>query len=174
MIKLMLPLRVQVSTDRKKYKKVKGKRVENTHYGKPNYFQCNLNDYRNAHFRTLSKAKKEYSMLVADAVDMWRWSLIADYRPGTVRDGWELGKPYWDTPVFNVANRELYLYMPTKRVVDVNNVCTIVDKFAADALTKLGLWLDDDYIHAPRSVFDWGGIDKDNPRVEYIITERTK
>lgn len=63
------------------------------------------------------------------------------------------------------------LFPRTKRLCDVNNVCSAVDKFFSDALVELGKLQDDNYLFLPRVVSEFGGVDKDNPRVEITIKE---
>lgn len=115
-------------------------------------FRLNLNEYRNAHYRTLNKAKKDY-----------HWEVLA-LLPVTAKGAY-IGKE---------VVVEYTLYQPTNRLCDVANICSIVDKFACDALTQCGVW-DDDNINTVKAViYSWGGVDKDNPRCEMEIKELEK
>ncbi len=124
-MKLSLPLSVQISRDKK--------------------FILNLNNYRNAHFQGLSKAKKLYVEQVFLAIGKQR-------------------------PCFNGGCQITYtLYQPTNRRVDISNPLSIVDKFACDALVELGVLPDDSNKYVQSVSFQWGGVDKNNPRCEMEI-----
>ena len=66
---------------------------------------------------------------------------------------------------------EYKVFFKTKRVTDVANVCSVVDKFFSDTLVSSGVVEDDNYLFLKKVVYEFGGIDKDNPRVEATITE---
>ncbi len=109
-------------------------------------FSLNLNVYRNAHFRTLSKAKKVYAELLAEQIKK-------------------------SVPMAKV-HIHYTLFMATKRRVDIANVTSVTAKFFCDALVEYGLLKDDDYHHVVSSSESFGGIDKQNPRVEIRVTEQ--
>ncbi len=112
-------------------------------------FTLNLNKYRNAHYRTLNNAKKDF---------MWQAVVLL---PKGVK-GRYMGKQVAITYT---------LYQPTKRLCDVANICSVVDKFFCDALTAYGVW-DDDNTDTLKSVtYVWGGVDKEHPRCEFVIKE---
>jgi hypothetical protein len=46
-----------------------------------------------------------------------------------------------------------------RRKVDVANPCSILDKFACDALTEIGYWPDDNIDYVKEVRYRWGGID---------------
>lgn len=52
---------------------------------------------------------------------------------------------------------------------DVSNVCCIVEKFFNDALVECGKIEDDNYTIVPTSRYNFGEVDKNNPRVEVVI-----
>lgn len=57
-------------------------------------------------------------------------------------------------------------YMPTKRRADTDNM---TPKFVMDGLTEAHMIIDDDYLHCnPLTI--WLGYDKEQPRMEIIIT----
>lgn len=111
-------------------------------------FTCNLNNYRNTHFQTLNKAKKEYRDLVWDAY------INAN------RQGATLNPPFKLTYT---------VYPATKRRTDVANIATVIDKFTCDALVELRLMDDDDYLHIPVVIYQIGKVDRENPRCELTI-----
>lgn len=63
------------------------------------------------------------------------------------------------------------LFPKTKRLVDVSNVCSVVDKFFCDALVQSGCIPDDNYKYLPKVEYEFGEVDKNNPRVEIEIQE---
>lgn len=105
----------------------------------------NLNNFPNTHRRTLAEAKIEYAKLVDKAVT--------------------------EIYHFDKAEIEFKYFHGNNRKVDKSNPCCIIEKFACDELTKLGFWDDDDSDHIPKTTYIFGGIDKENPRVELTITE---
>lgn len=64
------------------------------------------------------------------------------------------------------------VYRKDKRKFDVNNICAIADKFFMDAITEYKKLPDDncDY-YLGFGQCDFGGIDKENPRIEVEIIE---
>ena len=108
-------------------------------------FILNLNNYRNTHFRVLTKAKKEYSALLAPQLR--------------------------NKQCFDKVKLTYTLYPKTARILDVSNPCSIIDKFACDALVQNGVLPDDNYKHVVEISFKFGAVDKDNPRCELSIDE---
>lgn len=107
----------------------------------------NINEYRNAYFRTLNDAKHLYVEIVRDALPI---------------DG---GKWVDDPPY-----RFTYTLFPRdRRLCDVSNACSIVDKFAADALVKLRVIEDDNHQIIPVIIYQFGAVDKQRPRCELTI-----
>lgn len=121
---ISLPLSVQVSKNKK--------------------FILNLNQYRNTHYMTLNKAKREFEKVIAPLVQ--------------------------DLPIFTKVELDYYLYIKTKKECDLNNVISIVDKFFCDTLVTLGKLPDDNYKVIANVCSHFKGIDFDNPRVEVCIT----
>jgi hypothetical protein len=114
---------------------------------KDKIFSLNLNIYRNAHHFTLNAAKIIYKEIVARAV----------------QDTRNIGEPpYIFYYTFFTANN---------RACDVGNILPIVQKFTDDALIELGVITDDSYKIIRRNVHEWGGVDKNNPRVELTIRQ---
>lgn len=112
---------------------------------KDNKFYVNLNQYRNAHYHTLNSAKIAFKELISDQVKQ--------------------------LPKFNVIKLWYRVFAPSKRLVDTNNICSIADKFFCDALVEAGKLEDDNYNFLIETRFTFGGIDKENPRVEVEIEE---
>lgn len=110
---------------------------------KKKFFHLNLNPYRNANHFTLDRAKKEFFNLVK----------------GRLR-----GVPKLDRVAL-----EYVLYPGTAQLCDVNNICTIVDKFFSDTLVTMRVIEDDNYNFIADSRFRFGAIDRVNPRVDVII-----
>lgn len=111
--------------------------------GRKNY-ALNLNIYRNAHYQTLNKMKVEFSKVIEP----------------------ELMK----LPSFKSIDLTYTLYPKTKRLCDIANVCSIVDKFFCDTLVNIGKLPDDNYEYLKNITYTFGSIDKDNPRVTVKIS----
>lgn len=74
-------------------------------------------------------------------------------------------------PTFKKINIRYTLYPATKRKCDVANVCSIVDKFFCDVLTKTGRIKDDNYDYLPQVIYRIGEVNPDNPHVLAEIKE---
>lgn len=119
------------------------------YYSKNKKFILNLNNYRNAHYRVLSSAKRIYSEnLVAEINE---WSSIPKYK-----------KP---------VTLEYVYYAKSNRRVDVSNPCSIIDKFTCDALVKAKILEDDSSKQIKEIYYIYGGVDKENPRCRLTIKE---
>lgn len=105
----------------------------------------NMNNYRNTHYRVCNEAKIAYSKLIAELVD-------------------EVYK-------FEKCKLEFKYFHKNKGRVDKSNPCSVIEKFACDALTELGFWDDDDSSRIPETLYLWGGVSPENPRCELTITE---
>lgn len=103
----------------------------------------NLNQYRNAHFFKLNNSKTSYKALMKPQIEQ--------------------------LPVFNKVSITYTVFFGSKRKTDISNVCSIVDKYFCDALVELGKLPDDNYDYIKEVIYRYGGIDKNNPRVEIIL-----
>lgn len=117
---------------------------------KKNWF-ISLNKYRNTHFRSLSLIKKMYTAEVHKQLR----------RQGVYK------KDEWLFP-----GRFIFVYTLYPRNegrIDVANICSVVDKFTADALVKAKVIPDDDSRITPIVVYKLGEVDPENPRCELTI-----
>lgn len=112
-------------------------------------FTLNLNIYRNSHHFTLNSAKVLWKDIVATAIS----KSVKDFTTGNVLCFWYV------------------IYPSSNRKFDVSNVCSIIDKFTCDALQEFSVIKDDSYRVIPRVVYDFGKVDKENPRCELNIFE---
>jgi hypothetical protein len=119
---------------------------------KKKVFTLNLNEYRNAHFSVLAAAKTNYSAIVMDLVQKAR------RRQKTKRR-------------YKKARLHFVYYHGSAGAIDVSNPCSIIDKFATDALVKAQLLSDDNVGVIDRVNYAFGGIDRDNPRCELTVEE---
>ena len=118
------------------------------YYSKKKKFILNLNNYRNAHYRVLSISKRLYSEnLVPRLKDFDRFT-----------------EPVSLTYTY---------YARSKRRLDISNPCSIIDKFACDALVKAEILEDDSFKQIKEVVYKFGGVEKDNPRCELVISKFT-
>lgn len=106
-------------------------------------FSLNLNIYRNEYYQTLNRAKSNYKKLIKE-------QLV----------GLVLNPPV--TIIYTY-------YPPDKRVSDLGNVLPIHSKFFEDALVESGYLKDDNYKYINQVIYQFGSIDKGNPRVEVEI-----
>jgi hypothetical protein len=107
---------------------------------KKNTFSINLNEYRNAHFHVLNKAKVVFAEMIAPVLA--------------------------SIPRMNTTKLHFKLFFGSNRDVDTANVCSIVEKFFCDAMVSHGILEDDNRRFLIGSTSDFGGIDTKNPRVE--------
>jgi len=106
-------------------------------------FYLNLNQYRNAHYHTLNKAKGLFSGHVKPLIG---------HLPSLQRVG------------------ILYtLYVPDERDRDVGNVCSIVDKFFCDCLVENNILIDDNFRILPDVGYTFGGISKPGKVIASIV-----
>lgn len=114
-----------------------------TSRGKIRKFILNLNNYRNAPFIVLAKAKEAYKELIAplfpEGVKLGRSFLIYEYHHGS------------------------------RRRIDTLNPCSIINKFTEDTITELGLWEDDNSRTLTGHLFIPGEPDKERPRCDLTI-----
>ena len=106
-------------------------------------FRINLNQYRNAHFQILNKAKVKFAELVHDQIQA--------------------------LPPFKRIAISYTLYPRTRQLCDVSNICAIADKFFCDALKDQGRIPDDNYTIVLGTQYLFGEIDPHRPRVEARI-----
>lgn len=107
---------------------------------KKNTFSINLNEYRNAHFHVLNKAKVVFAEMIAPVLA--------------------------SIPRMNTTKLHFKLFFGSNRDVDTANVCSIVEKFFCDAMVSHGILEDDNRHFLIGSTSDFGGVDTKNPRVE--------
>lgn len=62
-------------------------------------------------------------------------------------------------PPLKQISLKYYLFVSNKRIIDVNNILTIVDKFFIDPLVESGKIEDDNYKFINESLFKFGGLD---------------
>lgn len=111
--------------------------------GKNKVFLLNLNAYRNTHFQILNKAKVKFEEVV---------------------------RPLLKTlPILEECSLTYTLYPGTAHLSDVSNICSIVDKFFCDTLVSVGKLEDDNYTVVKSVQYQFGSIDRVNPRVDVVI-----
>lgn len=112
-------------------------------------FILNLNNYRNAYFRTLNTAKIAYKKFMEEQI------LSEIYKP--------LKKIAIQYKVFKGDRRRF----------DIGNITSIHQKFFEDAIVELGKLPDDRHENLPMTFDTFGGISTDKPRVEITIYDLT-
>lgn len=117
-------------------------------FSKNKDFLCNLNSYAGMPSILLSKAKDKFEEKVKDLIDT--------------------------LPQFSRFELEYTLFYGSNRDVDTNNICSVVDKFFCDILKRRGRIEDDSRHFLTRTTFQFGEVDRINPRVEVQITGTLK
>lgn len=110
---------------------------------KKKVFLLNLNAYRNANFFTLNKAKVNFEGVVRPLLK--------------------------ELPFLEECTLEYTLYPGSLHLIDVSNICSIVDKFFCDTLVSAGKLADDNYTVVKSVKYLIGSIDRVNPRVDVVI-----
>jgi hypothetical protein len=109
---------------------------------KPKKLYLNLNQYRNWHYQTSNKLKILFKEEVRGSLDfsfLHKVEIVYTY------------------------------FAPDKRKRDLMNVIAVVDKFFQDALTEEGCIETDDTDTVIKITSIYGGVDKNNPRLEAVI-----
>lgn len=109
------------------------------------YFAINLNQYRNAQHFTLNNAKVNFEI----------------YARKLIRAA--------GIPKLKRVTLEYVLYPGTAQLCDTGNICSIADKFFSDSLKASKIIEDDNYKFVTDLRFRFGGIDRENPRVDVIV-----
>ena len=108
---------------------------------KNNFATLNLNDYRNWHYQTSNKIKKQF-----------KENLRKDLAWKTVKT------PYW-----------LAMTLYYKRISDMDNWESVITKFFNDALVEYWCVPDDNVKYYIEKHCVVGGRDKENPRIDIEI-----
>jgi len=111
-------------------------------------YSLNLNTFRNTHYLVNNQAKHIYKELMETKLK---------------------GKVF-KTPI----ELTFTLFKKTRRRSDRANVLSIVEKFLCDAMVEYGCIEDDADEFITSQHYYSGEIDKENPRVEIVITELDK
>ena len=106
-------------------------------------FDLNLNTYRNTHYLILNEAKIRYKEIVTPLIK--------------------------HIPKLEGCGMDFVLYPGSRRLCDVSNICSIVEKFFNDAFVEAGKIEDDNYLFIPVSRYNFGAVDVNNPRVDLTI-----
>lgn len=112
-------------------------------------FILNLNNYRNAYFRTLNTAKIAYKKFMEEQI------LSEIYKP------------------LDRIAIQYKVFKGDRRRFDIGNVTSIHQKFFEDAIVELGKLPDDRHENLPMTFDTFGGISTDRPRVEITIYDLT-
>tara|TARA_R100000081_G_scaffold47754_1_gene22751 strand:+ start:20 stop:403 length:384 start_codon:yes stop_codon:yes gene_type:complete len=109
--------------------------------GKTKHY-LNLNQYRNWHYGVSSSIKRNYKKTISDRLNFkFDGQVEIKYR----------------------------YYAPDKRVRDLMNVVSVVDKFFQDAMVDKGCIIADDTSIVKKITVDYMGIDKADSRIEVTV-----
>lgn len=104
----------------------------------------NLNNYRNWHYITSNEIKTKYTEALKDQLTGLKFN-------GNLK-------------------LEFVLFKASNRTSDRSNVLSIQEKFFCDALVHYGCIPDDNDTVIAETKYRSGGLDKENPRVEVLLT----
>lgn len=109
-------------------------------------FILNLNNYIHLNVFTLNTTKIKYKELINPILDNIE-------------------------PIINYSELEfIYLYYSkSKRLFDISNPCSILDKYICDAIVEKGIIPEDNISIIKKVSYEYAGVDKLNPRVDLII-----
>lgn len=110
----------------------------------------NLNTTRNLHYHVHNQVKQMYKEIIKEILDTTDQSHVKFTKPVRV--------------VFQ-------LHKASRRRSDKHNVLAVVEKMLMDALTDLGVLVDDNDDWIKEELFLETKVDKDDPRVTVYITE---
>ena len=113
--------------------------------GKKN-IPINLGWYRNAHYQTSNNIKRKFKEHIAPQFD-----------------GLE--------PITGQVSIHFTYYAARNNSPDLDNFTSVAKKFFQDAMVELGLIPDDNINYIVETSESYGGIDRERPRVEAIITK---
>lgn len=108
-------------------------------------YYINLNGYRNWCYRVSNVLKQLYKTTIETKIQ--------------------------ELPKLDTISTTYYIYYPTKRKFDLDNIGSVTAKFFQDSLVHYGKLEDDNYDFVKGVEFVFGGVDKDNPRVDVVIKE---
>lgn len=108
------------------------------------YKAISLNWYTSIHYRTRGNAKKKFAKMVREQIESH------DPIKGKIKIS--------------------YTYYAKRNGTDLDNFVGVVKKYFQDALVEYGLITDDNVTVIVANSERYGGVDKDNPRVEAVIT----
>lgn len=111
-------------------------------------YYLNLNNYRNWHYQVSNTLKEEFKERMRNQ--------LQNIAP---------------IPVDGSIFITYILYSGSNRKRDLRNITTVIDKFLCDALVSYRIIPDDNCNICSGFMDLYGGIDKDNPRVEVYINE---
>tara|TARA_R100000951_G_C2641328_1_gene181041 strand:+ start:294 stop:662 length:369 start_codon:yes stop_codon:yes gene_type:complete len=103
-----------------------------------------LNNYRNWHYQVSNDIKRRFKSEVFDKLD------------------------------FNIKGKvkiEYFYFAPDKRTRDLMNVISVIDKFFQDAMVDRGCIESDDLSTVVEVNSCYVGVDKENPRLDVMITK---
>lgn len=112
--------------------------------GRNKKYWLTMNNYRNWHYQINNNLKKKFKL-----------SLM----------------PHLGFRFSNQVHIHYRLFAPDRRKRDLMNNVSVIDKFFQDALVELGCIQEDNVSIVVKITAEYIGIDKDNPRLEAIITD---
>lgn len=113
--------------------------------GKKN-IPISLSWYRNAHFRQSNNIKRKFKDLIKDQIEAF-------------------------DPIEGKISIKFVYYAARNNSPDLDNFTSVSKKFFQDAIAELGLIPDDNVSYITSTSEYYGGLDRENPRVEAFIKQ---
>tara|TARA_R110002167_G_scaffold271300_4_gene477881 strand:- start:15352 stop:15759 length:408 start_codon:yes stop_codon:yes gene_type:complete len=111
--------------------------------GKKNV-SINLNWYRNTHYQTSNNIKRKFKEHIAPQFDKLE-------------------------PIKTQVSIHFTYYAARNNSPDLDNFTSVSKKFFQDAMVELGLIADDNVHYIVATSESYGGLDRENPRVEALV-----
>ena len=114
-------------------------------------YSISMNTYRNLHYQVSNNLKKAYKELLKDQLKRY----------------WQ---PFWEIKLDTPITLTFIFYNWTKHLSDLENQCSIHNKFFQDALVELWYIDDDNYNLINKITYVYGGYRKNEWCVEILVS----
>jgi len=108
-------------------------------------YPCNLNSYRNTHYRIMNQLKKKFKDLMREQIET--------------------------LPTMNRVKIHYIIHYENARSYDIDNIVSVVSKFFQDALVELNRLPDDSFNHITKIIGTAGNISRNDGYIEIKIKE---
>lgn len=136
--------------------------------------ECWTKEYVNKKGDTVPAKKKPMEAWISLNLNVWQAVCTVPHRKHRAKDIYTALMKEQCQGVYPVPKgiqiKIIYtMFQQSRRLTDVANVCSVVDKLACDAMMHWGTLPEDNWTVIPMVGYRYGGVDKLNPRVEIEI-----